>query len=265
MNTWRIAWLLVGVLIGGAPMVGAQDVPSVAEIVKKADHMAYYQGKEGKARVKMSIIDGQGRTREKKFTILRKNVDDKDEAQKFYVYFHEPADERGTVFMVWKHVGRDDDRWLYLPGLDVSKRIAASDERTSFVGSHFFYEDVSGRGIDEDTHELVSSEDPYYVVKSVPKDPGAVEFDTYTTWIHKATFLPVKIAFEKGGNVYRTAEVKNVKPIQGYKTVVESQIADTNIGGKTVISYETVEYDLGIPEDVFTERFLRNAPRQYID
>jgi len=241
----------------------AQDL-SVDEIVKKANHMAYYQGKDGVARVKMTITDAQGRTRDKEFTILRMNRDGEDEDQNFYVYFHAPADERGTVFMVWKHTDKDDDRWLYLPGLDVTKRIAASDERTSFVGSHFFYEDVSGRGIDEDTHELVETNETYYVLKNTPKQPGLVEFDAYTMWIHKATFIPIKIAFEKGGQVYRTAEVKGVKTIQDYKTVVKSQITDTNIGGSTTIEYSTVEYDKGLPEDIFTERYLRNPPREYI-
>ena len=130
--------------------------------------------------VKMTITDDQGREREREFTILRRDADDTDREQKFYVYFHQPADVRDMVFMVWKHVGADDDRWLYLPALDVIKRIAASDERTSFVGSNFFYEDVSGRGIEEDNHELVETTDVYYVLKNTPKDPGAVEFDSYT-------------------------------------------------------------------------------------
>ncbi len=115
----------------------AQDSPTVDEIVKNTNHVSYYQGKDGVARVKMTITDAQGRNREKEFSILRLNTDDKDEAQNFYVYFHAPADERGTVFMVHKHLGKDDDRWLYLPGLDVTKRIAASDEQDNVWEEHF--------------------------------------------------------------------------------------------------------------------------------
>ncbi|MCL4217372.1 MAG: outer membrane lipoprotein-sorting protein [Candidatus Hydrogenedentes bacterium] len=243
----------------------AQDSPSVDEIVKKTNHQAYYQGQDGRARVHMTITDAQGRTRERKFTILRKDVeDDIDGIQKFFVYFHEPADVRDMVYMVWKNVGKDDDRWLYLPELDVTKRIAASDERTSFVGSHFFYEDVSGRGLDEDEHELVETTDTYYVIKNTPKDASKVEFDSFTMWIHKATFIPVKVEFEKGGNVYRTAEVKAVKDIQGYKTVTKSTMTDTNIGGETTVEYGDVQYDIGVSEDVFTERYLRTPPREFL-
>jgi hypothetical protein len=252
--------------IGGIAMCAAAwaQAPGVEEIVARTNEASYYQGDDGRARVTMTITDDQGRTREREFTILRRDAGDDSGKQKFYVFFHRPADVRDTVFMVWKHVGADDDRWLYLPALDVIKRIAASDERTSFVGSHFFYEDVSGRGIEEDHHELVETTDTYYVLKNTPKDPGSVEFDSYTMWIHKDTYIPVKIEYEKGGETYRVAEALGVEDIQGYKTVTKSRMRDLRSGGETVLDYSKVEYDLGIPEDVFTERYLRSAPRDYV-
>ncbi|HNT88456.1 MAG TPA: outer membrane lipoprotein-sorting protein, partial [Candidatus Hydrogenedentes bacterium] len=137
-------------------------------------------------------------------------------------------------------------------------------KRTSFVGSDFVYEDVSGRGLDEDQHELAETSDTYYVVKNTPKNPGAVEFDSFTMWIHKGTFIPVKVEFEKGGKVYRTAEVVEVKDVQGYKTVVKSKMTDTNIGGHTTVEYSDVQYETGLPADIFTERYLRNPPRQHL-
>ncbi|MCC6144424.1 MAG: outer membrane lipoprotein-sorting protein [Candidatus Hydrogenedentes bacterium] len=248
-----------------APLAFAQDTPDVNTIVQKANHMAYYQGKDGRARVTMTIVDDNGQTRERELTILKKDIEDETDGQQdYYVYFHRPADVRGTAFLVHRYVGKDDDRWLYLPALDVVKRIAASDERTSFVGSHFFYEDVSGRGLDEDTHELVETTDTYYVLKHTPKDKSKVEFDSYTTYIHKDTFIPVKIEYEKGGEVYRTAEVLEVKDIQGYKTVTKARMTDKHMGGHTEMSYSSVEYDLGIGEDIFTERFLRKPPQEYL-
>ncbi len=255
--------MMMGV-VAVAFAASAQDTPTVDEIVAKTNHTSYYQGNDGSARVQMTITDDQGRTRDREFTILRLNTSDDDTEQKFYVYFHRPSDVRETVFMVWKHVGADDDRWLYLPALDVVKRIAASDERTSFVGSHFFYEDVSGRGPDEDHHELVETTDTYYVLKNTPKDPSAVEFDSYTMWIHKGTFIPVKVEFEQGGEVYRIAEALGVEDIDGYKTVTKSRMRDLKGGGETVLTYSDVKYDVGLPEDVFTERYLRRAPREYL-
>ncbi len=264
MKRHVIFWM-IAVAVAAAPLWSvAQDVTDVDAIVQKTNQQAYYQGDDGRAVVEMVITDGQGRTRQKKLVILRKNMDDKNEEQNFFVYFLEPADESGVTFLVNKHVNKDDDRWLYLPKLDVTKRIAASDKRTSFVGSHFFYEDVSGRPLTEDTHELVETNDTYYVLKNTPKDPKTVEFDSFTMYIHKPTFIPVKVEYEKGGQVYRTVEALEVKDIQGFKTVTKSRVTDNNIGGNTLMTYGTVEYNTGLPDDIFTERYLRTPPTQYL-
>jgi uncharacterized protein YxjI len=244
--------------------VRAEDPPDVERIVRETNRVVYYQGDDGRARATMTIRDAKGRERVKEFTILRRDIGDDDRDQRFYVYFHAPSDERGTSFMVWKHLTKEDDRWLYLPALDVQKRIAATDKRTSFVGSHFFYEDVSGRRLSDDHHELVEVTDTYYVMKHTPKDPDVVEFDSYTMWIHKASFIPVEVKYEKDGEVYRVAKTLGVKDVQGYKTVTKSQMTDLRTGGSTTMDYSTVEYDVGLTDELFTERYLRNPPAEYL-
>ena len=260
-----IALLFLAVTVLWPPMGRAEEAPTVDEIITKTNQTAYYQGQDGRAQVKMTITDQQGNTREREFVILRKNMDEKNEEQHFYVYFKNPADVREMVFMVWKHVGKDDDRWMYLPALDVVRQIASSDKRTSFVGSTFFYEDVSGRSLLEDTHELVETTDNYYVIKNTPKNPATVEFDSFTMHIHKTTFIPVKVEYEKGGKVYRTVEARKVDTISGFPTVTQSSMKDLNLGTETTLDYEKVEYNIGIPENIFTERFMRRAPRQYLE
>jgi hypothetical protein len=167
--------------------------------------------------------------------------------------------------MVWKHVGSDDDRWLYLPALDLVKRIAATDERTSFVGSDFFYEDVSGRNPIEDTHELLETTDNYYMLKSTPKKPDLVEFGYFKSYIHKQSFIPVKIEFyDKRGEKYREASAEKVETIQGYPTVTRGRMKDLRSGSETALTYSSVQYDIDLPEDIFTERYLRTPPMNYI-
>ncbi len=240
----------------------AAAAPPVDEIVARANKAAYYAGKDGRAEVKMTITDSQGRKRQRQFVILRRDSEDGGE-QQFYVYFKRPSDVRKMVFMVHKHVDRDDDRWLYLPALSLVKRIAASDKRTSFVGSHFFYEDVSGRSPTEDTHELVEETDQYYVLRNVPKDPASVEFSEYTVWIDKTTFMPVKAEYkDKQGRLYRRVEALEITTIQGYPTVTRSRVTDLLNGGETTSEFFNIRYDIGLSEKIFTERYLRRPPRE---
>ncbi len=238
--------------------------PSVDEIVQKANLTAYYQGDDGRASVHMAIADAQGRTRERRFVILRRDVKDGAD-QKFYVYFEEPADVRKMAYLVWKHVDKDDDRWLYLPALDLVKRIAASDKRTSFAGSNFFYEDVSGRSPEADTHELAETTAEHYVLNNKPKDPKSVEFASFKVWIDKKTFMPMKAEFlDAEGKPYRVVEALEVKNIQGFPTVVKSRVRDLKSGGNTVSEFSNVRYNVGLPDDVFSERYLRRAPRKHL-
>jgi len=269
----KLRILLAITLLLPFALAQAQDAPGVDEIVHNANLVAYYQGKDGRAQVQMTITDRQGRARERRMTILRRDAADTDSLddnaywseQKYYVYFQRPSDLNRTVFMVWKKLEADDDRWLYLPSLDLVRRIAATDKRNSFVGSDFFYEDVSGRSIDLDTHELVETTDTYYVVRSTPKNSSDVEFAWYESFIHKDSFVPVRISFYKeGGEKYREATALAVETIDGYPTVTRSQMESLETGSTTVMDYLSVEYDVGLPDDIFSERYLRSAPREHL-
>jgi hypothetical protein len=235
-------------------------------IVEKANLTSYYAGSDGRSEVRMIIADAQGRQQRRQFTVLRRNVEQGGD-QQFLVVFSQPADVRGTVFRVDKHVDRDDDRWLYLPGLDLVKRISAGDKRTSFVGAHYFYEDVSGRRPTDDTHTLVETTDEHYVLEHEPIDSSSVEFASYTTWIDRDSFLPMKIEYKKraGGDIYRRVEVFETQTIDGHPTVTKSRVTDLEGGGQTDMQFRYIAYDIGIPADVFSERSLRNPPEEWLE
>ncbi len=244
----------------------AEEVPDVATIVNKANIVAYYQGDDGKATVNMVITDKNGNKREREFNILRKDVKDGGD-QKYFVYFQKPADVRKMVYMVHKHAdpGKDDDRWLYLPALDLVKRVAAGDKRTSFVGSDFLYEDVSGRSLEEDTHELIQTTEAFYVVKNIPKKPDTVEFGYFNVSIDRKNFVPMKMEFfDKEGKLYRIIESKKVEKIQDFFTVVKSEVRDLKKESKTEMEFSGVQYNIKLSEDIFEERYLRRPPREAI-
>lgn len=243
----------------------ADKIPDVNAIVNKANLVAYYQGKDGKAKVKMTATNKRGQKRFHEFIILRKDIKDGAD-QKYYVYFIKPADVRKMVYMVYKHTDRkkDDDRWLYLPALDLVRRIAAGDKRTSFVGSNFLYEDVSGRGLEEDNHELIETTDKLFVVRNVPKQPDTVEFSYYNVSIDRSTYMPVKMEYyDKKNKLHRIIEAKKIEIIQNFPTVVKSVVSDLNTGGKTEMEFSNVKYDINL-KDVFTERYLRRPPREAV-
>lgn len=264
MNRFIVTGALA-LAIAASPIAWSETLEDADEIVRRANLAAYYAGDDGRSEARMVITDSQGRRQLRQFTVLRRNVEQGGD-QEFLVVFSRPSDVRGTVYLVEKHVDRDDDRWLYLPGLDLVKRISAGDKRTSFVGSHYFYEDVSGRLPSADTHELVETTDAHYVLKHVPKDPDSVEFAHYTTWIDRETFLPMKIDYTNAaGEVYRRVEAQEVEEFQGHPTVTRTLVSDLAGNGTTEMRFRNIAYDIGVPEDVFSERSLRAPPRQWLE
>lgn len=245
-----------------APQLQAQ---SAQDIMNRASAAIYYPGSDVRGDVSMTIIDGQGRKRSRSLVLLRRNEGAANADQQMYIYFTRPRDLNRTSFLVWKNTRVADDRWMYLPALDQVRRIAASDERTSFVGSHFFYEDVSGRLPTEDQHALVESNATYHVMRSRPRKASKVEFASYVTYIERNSMIPTRMEFYRAdGSLYRVMEVLAVNTIQGVPTVTQIRMTDNDMGGNTTLRYRNVRYGNGFASDLFSERTLRTPPMEYL-
>lgn len=237
---------------------------TVKQIIEKANHVAFYQGNDGRAETRMKIVDGSGREQIRQFTILRKDIEDNGN-QNFFVFFQRPSDIKRTAFLVEKQVGNDDNRWLYLPSLDLVKRISAGDKRTSFIGSDFYYEDVSGRALTEDNHTLAKTTDTHFIVENTPIDPTSVEFKYFTVWINKITFMPEKTEYyDHSDNLYRSIESLEQKEVDGFVTTTKMKVTNHQTGGYTFSDMRFIKYNIDLPDEVFSERSLRTPPQQWL-
>ena len=242
------------------------DDPSANEIVKRSLDAYYYAGADMRARVAMKLVNPQGQVRERDMTMLRLNIGRSGD-QRYYIYFHGPADVKGTSFLVWKFPAREDDRWIYIPALKLVKRIAADDKRSSFVGSDFTYEDVSGRDLEDETHALIRKENhagrPAYVVESRPK--GAADYAKRISWIDQERWLTLKEEYLDARNEpIRVFTADKVEQKGKYWTASARTMKNLQSGHRTEVVFKEVNYDAGLKQDIFTERYLRDAPAQWV-
>ncbi len=238
---------------------------SADEIMMKSHKTYKYLGDDGVAMANMDIKDSKGKTiMNRELLLIKKNVGS-GVKQKWYAYFKRPADIRKMVFMVWTNPEKDDDRWLFLPAMDLVKRLAGSDKRSSFAGSQFVYEDVTGRYPKLDQHELIKSSGEYFEIKSMPKNDSGVEFSYYMTYVDKSNFLPMKqVYFDKNGEAHRTFECHKVEDIQGFPTTSEFSMTNVQTGESTYTTYSGVKYNVGIDDKLFTEARIRKTPRKWL-
>lgn len=240
-----------------------QAAPAARQIAERSLKAFYYAGKDTRVRVFMTLINAAGKTRHRKITLLRKNMG-KGGEQRYYVFFHAPADVKGTTFMVWKHPTKDDDRWIFMPAINLVRRIAASDKRSSFLGSDFTYEDLSGRQVDDETHRFMWEEQVdgrnCYVLESKPK--GNLDYVRRLSWIDKKTYLPLKEEYyDARRKRIREFFGKEIKSMGGHPTVLHRTMKNLQTGHHTVVRLKQVVYDLGLKDEIFSERYLRQPPQ----
>jgi len=265
MRKIKAGWFVILVLAFLAPAGAAPGQPYVEEIVKKSQAAFYTAGDALKARVQMRLVNPAGKVRERDLTMLRKNTGAGE--QRYFMYFHAPGDVRGTAFMVWKYPGRDDDRWLFVPALNLVRRLAAKDSQSSFVGSDFTYEDVSGRDLELDRHTLLREEPcdgrTCFVVESVPKVKA--DFTRKLSWVDTQSHLPIREEYYGlQGNLERVFTAVEVRDVEGIPTVVKRRMENVRRGHRTEVTFEAITYAINLPEDLFSERSLRQPPQRWI-
>ena len=255
---------------GQAP--DSSGATNAAALLDKSQQAFYAAGADMKADVTMELITSDGKQRTRALTMLRLNVPGGAD-QKYFLYFREPSDVRRMTFLAWKYPEKEDDRWIYIPAVDLVRRVAASDKRSSFVGSDFTYEDISGRDISADTHKFMREEtlgsNDCYVIESTPKE--TLDYVRRIAWIDKTTSLPLKEEYYDLQNelarVFTADKIENVSSGAGngaIPTVVKRTMRNAKSGHRTEVTYKSVSFNVGLTDDIFTERYLRQAPSKWV-
>ncbi len=271
-----IARVVLPLFLGLVVMAHSADAmaASAEEIMERSQRAFHYVGNDAKGKLTMELIDRNGGKRVRVLTMLRRNQESGGE-QKYFMYFHEPGDVRRLTFMVWKYPAGEDDRWIFIPAVDLIRRIAAEDKYSSFVGSDFSHGDVSGRNVAEDSHSLTGEEKlgerEVFVIESVPR--GAAAFTKRISWIDKENFLPLKEEFydaqDELQRVFTADRIEDIAVGEGddrrvYPTIMKRTMRNVKTGHRTEVTVNSVVYDLGLKDSDFSERRMRKPPRSWI-
>jgi len=181
------------------------------------------------------------------------------------IYFIEPLDVAGTIFLT--HEGETDDDnarlWLYLPVLGSPKELVSEEQRGgSFAGSALSYSDLGDREgrADYDT-VLLGEEDVVigdqtrtaYKIESTAKPDVDVDNPRSIVWIDTEFLIMLKVeSYNDLGNLDTTMDVLALGEFEGKLTTVEMLATNHSDGSTTTITIlEQRRPGFEVSEDVF--------------
>lgn len=266
MNFTKFTLMVLALIFALSINLAAQN-DVAEEIMKKAHLNNFYSGDDGLSEVIMTIVNSSGKERVREFTMLRIDNEEGGE-QKYYTYFRKPHDVSRLTFMVHKSPFDTDQRWLYVPSVDLIKRISADDKGSSFVGSDFSYEDVSGRHWSDDTHKILEEKEyngmQVYVIESIPKNAGD-DFAKKITYVDKENMLPIREEYyNKKGDLEKIYTAEKIEVVENIPTVTIRKMENVRKNQYSIVEFSKIDYNVGVQDEIFTERYLKNPPRQYI-
>jgi len=217
--------------------------------------------------MEMTLIENvRGKTKERKRHIARsiRNYKTGRFESKSLIRFNSPPDVKGTGFLMWEYRGnKDDDQWLFLPALGRPRRIVAREQSSSFMGSDLSYEDIGGRNLDEDTFEYIGRDsingDSCYVIQAIPKKSGS-SYSSRTYLIDAQRFIVRKVEFfDRKKRLKKVMTIEEFRFDDPYWTTLLMKVENVQTGHKTIMNISNVQYDFGIRDDFFTERYLTRS------
>ena len=189
------------------------------------------------------------------------------------MFFLSPADVRNTGFLTFDYdeSGKDDDQWLFLPALRKTKRIAAGDKSSSFMGSDLNYSDMTSPDLDLYDYTLMKETEvkgqKVWQIKAVPKTKAEAKKSGYSksvVFIRQDNYVMirgVRWVHKKKRNKY--LDVRKLDKIDGIWVSTEMHVTTKSgkkILHKTIMKQKNIHFNQDeVNEDLFSIRRLEKG------
>lgn len=157
-------------------------------------------------------------------------------------------------FLSWSEPAKDAQQWIKVPGSGVRK-IGSADKSGSFVGSHFYYEDLTNNDISDFEHSYLGEkkieDDDCHKVKAV-KIKGTKVYEYVILYIRKSdSFLKRIEFFEKQGHT-KTLTNSKIEKVEGILVARKIEMVRADKSGKTVLYLKAISFDKSISDSLFS-------------
>jgi outer membrane lipoprotein-sorting protein len=240
-----------GAVLAAAVSAAQAPPPSAESILSKVD-----ENQAAGSRITVYEMTIQSR-RGSRTIKAKSSVEGVDRA---FTEYLEPPREAGTKMLKVR-----DQLWTYSPSTDRTIQIAGHMLRQSVMGSDLSYEDLmedpklQNLYVATVTGEATLLERPCCVLELKARPGAEPSYHSRKIWVDKERFLPLKEErYATSGKLLKTTEISRVRQFQRRWVAERAVFKDAlkNDGG-TEFTVVSVEFDVKIPEHVFSQASLR--------
>ena len=174
--------------------------------------------------------------------------------------FQSPKIVKGTSLLSWVYRNGKTDQWFFLPKLKKPKRIEAKEKSKTFLNTDFIYEDLENNESNADSLSIIGTEylDGYQckVLMAWPKNESS--YFSKKIWVNTQTWQINKVEFYKSeSQIEKILHLKNFIEKDGFITPGILEMKKEN-GNKTIMEVLSFRPNIGLNEDMFSNKFLSN-------
>lgn len=235
-------------------LVMAAEAPTARDIIRRA--MEHYRGQTSYSEMTMVI---QRRDWQRSMTMQGWSEGDK----KTLVRVIEPKKDAGNGTL-----SVDGNMWTYTPKINRVIKVPSSMMNQNWMGSDFSNRDISKDTaiIDDYDHSLLetAAQDGHAVwtIESIPHEDAAVVWGREVLRIRDDWVLLEQQFWDQDGELVKTLKAHEITEMGGRTIARVLRMARVDAPDEwTEVRTNAVEFDLALPDSLFTLSSLRN-PRQ---
>ena len=170
-----------------------------------------------------------------------------------------PAKEKGSVFLK-----RKNEVWNYLPSLERTIKLPPSMMTQSFMGTDLTNDDLVKQSsmVVDYSHKILKEEIVEglncWKLELLPNEEATVVWGKLIVWIDKSDYMQLKVEFyDEDEELVNLMNGYNFKMFGNKKLPSKIEFFPLeDEGNKTVIEYNSWEFDKEIPSNYFTTQYV---------
>jgi len=215
--------------------------------------------------LKMTLIDAGGRRHVRTATFYQKQKNDVDDMR--LIRFHSPPDLAENGVLTIENSNRDNDQWTYLPAYHTVRRIAPANRSDTYMGTDFAYEDVTDRKLDEYQFKILGKEEykgnDCVIIESIPAAPKLKKETGYSkiiSWVDPVRYVIFKEEYyDRNQKLFKTLTNTGLQKYDSKYRFQRMEMVNVQTNHHTVIEVNSRKINSGIPDKIFTVRYLKRG------